>query len=200
MQDRATGNVRGTGFIEFFDSEAMERAINEGKHLIRTSPLVHEDLRRQELVSVFNLFNDLNAARAESNGRLMTGLAARLQSRRLTSKEMASDGLRAKVVLNQGRVLVVCLKKPSLANPRMLLWAYVEVVQLLAGLKMKGMNCSIVKNDRVTVPYDDSRSVCILVSEVALIETSATRTVICTTDAALDELIYKILRSACDGI
>lgn len=35
MRDRATGGVRGFGFIEFFDSEAAERAINEGKHLIR---------------------------------------------------------------------------------------------------------------------------------------------------------------------
>ncbi|XP_020570645.1 heterogeneous nuclear ribonucleoprotein 1-like [Phalaenopsis equestris] len=35
MRERATGNVRGFGFIEFFDSEAAERAINEGQHLIR---------------------------------------------------------------------------------------------------------------------------------------------------------------------
>ncbi|KAK8964541.1 hypothetical protein KSP40_PGU012575 [Platanthera guangdongensis] len=102
---------------------------------------------------------------------------------------MAIAVLRAKVVLNQGRVLVLCPKKPSLANSRMLLCGYVDVVQLLAALKMNGMNCSIVKNDGVTVPDDDSRSICILVSEEAVIETSATRTVICTKYAALDKLI-----------
>ncbi|KAI0501455.1 hypothetical protein KFK09_016400 [Dendrobium nobile] len=35
MRERATGNLRGFGFIEFFDPEAAERAINEGQHLIR---------------------------------------------------------------------------------------------------------------------------------------------------------------------
>ncbi|KAK8961788.1 hypothetical protein KSP40_PGU013943 [Platanthera guangdongensis] len=133
-------------------------------------------------------------------GRLMTDLATQLQPRRLTSKEMAIARLRAKVVLKQGRVLVVCPKKPSLANSRMLLWGYVDAVQLLAALKAKGMNCSIVKKDEVTVLDDDSRSIRILVSEEAVIETSATRTVICTKDAALAKLIYEILRSVCDGI
>ncbi|KAI0503560.1 hypothetical protein KFK09_014494 [Dendrobium nobile] len=36
VKERATGNVKGYGFVEFVDAEAAERAINEeGQHLIR---------------------------------------------------------------------------------------------------------------------------------------------------------------------
>ncbi|KAK8961789.1 hypothetical protein KSP40_PGU013942 [Platanthera guangdongensis] len=143
--------------------------------------LVHEDLRhictsrggKNSFPFLFYLMTStLHALNLKDDygGRLMTDLAARLQPRRLTSKEMAIPRFRAKVVLNQGRVLVVCPKKP---------WGYVDVVQLLAALK-KGMNCLIAKNDEVTVLNDSSRSVRILVSEEAVIETSAARTIICT--------------------
>lgn len=172
--------------------------------------LVHEDLRhicpRGGKNSLPFLFYSMDSSlrvphiKDVFGGRLMTDLASRLQPRRLTSREMAIARLRAKLVLNQGRVLLICPKKPSLANSRILLWGSVDAVQLLVALKAKGMNCSITKNDNVTAPDDDSRSFRILVSEEAVIETSATRTVICTTDAALAKLIYEVLLTVCDGI
>lgn len=173
--------------------------------------LFHEDLSplciSQGSSNSFSvLFYSLNSTLNVPNlqdyfeGRLMTDLAVQLQPRRLTSKEMAIARLRAKLVLNKGRYIVISPKKSSLPNLRLLLCGSVDTIRLLAALKAKGIDCSIAKKNEVTASDVDDQSVRILMSEEVVIEISATRTVLCAPDAAMAKRIHEALSSICDGI
>lgn len=101
MRERVTGSVRGFGFIEFFDPESAERAINEGKHLIRNRSVEVKRARpkpeeRRNYLSPHHSFSYQNTHVIRGLGRNGSNISNNDENQ-ITSRKIFVGGLSANV-------------------------------------------------------------------------------------------------------
>ncbi|XP_010938580.1 uncharacterized protein [Elaeis guineensis] len=129
---------------------------------------------------------------------LATDLAFQLKPRKLTERNMAIARLKGQLLLNNGKYLLVASKElPDLSNKQLLHWGSADSVRLLMALQERGIIGSIHWDKNTT---GGVFSIQITKPEEAMIETSATKTVIYCRDKTMAALIYEAFSSVCDGI
>lgn len=129
---------------------------------------------------------------------LATDLAFQLKPRKLTERNVAIARLKGQLLLNNGKYLLVASKELlDLSNKQLLHWGSADSVRLLLALQERGIIGSIHWDKNAT---DSFFSIQITKPEEAVIETSATKTVIYCRDKTMAALIYEAFSSVCDGI
>ncbi|KAG1371128.1 integrator complex subunit 9 [Cocos nucifera] len=129
---------------------------------------------------------------------LATDLAFQLKPRKLTERNMAIARLKGQLLLNNGKYLLVASKELlDLSNKQLLHWGSADSVRLLMALQERGIIGSIHWDKNAT---DGVFSIQITKPEEAIIETSATKTVIYCRDKTMAAIIYEAFSSVCDGI
>lgn len=170
--------------------------------------LFPEDLKHQRVIekaSIPVLYYTENVTLRVPNMRkdfeacLGADLALQLKPKRLTQNNMAIARLTGQLLLRNGRYLLVCAEKPTnLSNRQLLHWGNVDPVRLGLALQEKGIGGAIQKGEDTI--DGDIYSIQIKDPGEALVETSASKTVICTSDESMAMVIFEAIASVCDGI
>lgn len=135
--------------------------------------------------------------RLDFEADLSTDLAFQLQPRRTSQENIAVARFRGELLVSQGKHLLVSAMEPvEFQQGQLLHWGSIDQNRLLKALQEKGINGSLDNRsitDSPSLIYIDKPS-------RALIQISATGTIISAADEALASLIFEAVNSVLDGI
>lgn len=135
--------------------------------------------------------------RLDFEADLSTDLAFQLQPRRTSQENIAVARFRGELLVSQGKHLLVSAMEPvEFQQGQLLHWGSIDQNRLLQALQEKGINGSLDNRsitDSPSLIYIDKPS-------RALIQISATGTIISAADEALASLIFEAVNSVLDGI